>query len=229
MPQDEEGVEGPKFVLTAYADDVCVSIGGPNSISILRQCLEKFSAASSGEVSWNKSTALWCGHKNLSSIPPPSLPQNIAWRFDGVKYLGVYLGNPKMELKNWEGVLEQITCQFKTWEGLCRSLSYRGCSLVINNLIAARFWHKAIALQPPKELMLAIQRAMVNLFWSGYHWLRPAVLHRPRKEGGQGVMDITGRVVAFRLQSVHKLLFTEQLPWRPCAFFFAATGRRITV
>ena len=145
--------------------------------------METLSAASSGEVNWNKSTALWCGHKNLSSIPPPSLPQNIAWRFDGVKYLGVYLGNLKMELKNWEGVLEQITCRLKTWEGLCRSLSYRGRSLVINNLITARLWHKAIALQPPKELTLAIQRAIVNLFWSGYHWL-PACWTAPPPEGG---------------------------------------------
>ena len=61
---------------------------------------------------------------------------------------------------------------------------------------------------------------MVNLFWSGYHWLQPAVLHRPWNEGGQGVMDITGRVMAFRLQSLHKLLFTERLPWRPFALLF---------
>ena len=219
MPQNNGGVEGPRFVLTAYADDVCVSIRDQNSVLCLRQCLEKFSAASSSEVNWNKSTALWCGHKDLSSIPPPLLPQGMVWKNDGVKYLGVYLGNPEIESKNWEGVVEQIESRLKTWKGLLRSLSYRGRSLVINNLIAAKLWHKMIALQPPKGKVLAIQRALVNFFWSGYHWLQPAILYSSRKEGGQGVTDISGRVTAFRLQTVQKLLFTERLPWRPFAFF----------
>ena len=68
----------------------------------------------------------------------------------GLNTLEFIFGNPKMQFKNWEGVLEQIICRLKTWEGLCRSLSYRGRSLVINNITAARLWQKALALQPPK-------------------------------------------------------------------------------
>ena len=205
---------------TAYADDVCILIRDQNSISVLQKCLEKLSAASSSEVNWNKSLGLWCGKNSISSpIKTTSLPENLTWRTDGVKYLGSYLGNREMEVKNWEGMLEQVTSRLKKWERLLRSLSYRGRTLVINNLIAAGLWHKAIALQPPRGLIVDIQRVLVKFFWSGYHWLRPAVLYRPRKEGGQGVVDISSRIMAFRLQSVQRLLFNEQIAWHLFAHF----------
>ena len=62
-------------------------------------------------------------------------------------------------------------------------------------------------------------KMLVNFSWSGYHWLQPEILYYPRKEGGQGVINIFGQIVAFRLQSLQKLLFTEQLTWQPFAFF----------
>ena len=122
-------------------------------------------------------------------------------------------------MKNWEGVLEQINYRLKTWEGLLKSLSYKGRTLVINNLIATKLWHRITVLQPSNQVIMAIQRMLVNLFLSRYHWLQPEILCYPRKEGGQGVINIFGRIVAFRLQSLQKLLFTEQLTWRPFAFF----------
>jgi len=101
-------------VVTAYADDVCILIRDQNSISVLQRCLEKFSAASSSEVNWNKGLGLWCGKNSTSSpIKTPSLPENLTWRTDGVKYLGIYLGNREMEVKNWEGMLEQVTSRLK--------------------------------------------------------------------------------------------------------------------
>ena len=177
---------------TEYADDVCVLIRRMNNVSALQRCPRDFSAVSSGGINWNKSTALWCGKSDLSCALPPLLPQNLVWRTDGVKYLAVYLGNHEMEMKNWEGVLEQIKYRLKTWEGLLKSLSYKGRTLVINNLIATKLWYRITVLQPSNQRIMAIQRMLVNLFWSGYHWLQPEILYYPRKEGGQGVINIFG-------------------------------------
>ena len=59
-------------------------------------------------------------------------------------------------------MVEQITYHFKVWEQLLMVLSSGGRSLVINNLMTAGLWFKVIALQPPMELILTIQRALVD-------------------------------------------------------------------
>lgn len=60
----------------------------------------------------------------------------------------------------------------------------------------------------------------MNFFWSGEHWTRAAVLYLPVYEGGQGLVDVKSRIVAFRLQAVQKFLYQEDLAWTPtaCAF-----------
>ena len=77
-------------------------------------------------------------------------------------------------------------------------LSYRGRVLIVNNLVASTLWH---------SLSEGIQRAAVDFFWSGLHWLRSAILYLPMQEG-QGLVDIAARITAFRLQTVYKDFFT---------------------
>ncbi|KAL7839945.1 hypothetical protein SRHO_G00266030 [Serrasalmus rhombeus] len=50
--------------------------------------------------------------------------------------------------------------------------------LVANNLITSALWHKFTVLNPPGQLIHNIQKALVNFFWNGQHWLRAAVLCR---------------------------------------------------
>lgn len=41
------------------------------------------------KINWTKSEALWCGSER-SNVP--QLPDNVMWRKDGFKFLGVFLG-----------------------------------------------------------------------------------------------------------------------------------------
>lgn len=47
----------------------------------------------------------------------------------------------------------------------------------------------------------------------GFLWLRAAVLYLPIAEGGQGLIDISSRVVALRLQTVQRLLYRQHSLW----------------
>lgn len=58
---------------------------------------------------------------------------------------------------------------------------------------------------------------IVDFFWSGHHWLRSAVLYLPVHEGGQGLIHITARIAAFRLQMAQRLLYSLSLPWTDTA------------
>ncbi|KAI4896708.1 hypothetical protein NFI96_026383 [Prochilodus magdalenae] len=38
----------------------------------------------------------------------PSLPAGVSWKRDGIKYLGVYLGDEATRQRNWDGVVEKM-------------------------------------------------------------------------------------------------------------------------
>lgn len=96
-------------------------------------------------MNWIKSEALlfwnWLGLK-------PKLPEGLAWRKGGFKYLGVVLGDEADMMKNWEGVLEKVKGRLAKWKWLAPNISYRGQILIVNNLVASSLWHKMACLDP---------------------------------------------------------------------------------
>ena len=206
----------PSIVVSAYADDVAVVIKNDNDISAFVKCLNLFCLASSLNCNWNKSKALWVPSlKNnplgTRLVPPVHLPSKLKWVEEGVKYLGVFLGSPFYVLKNWDGMVEHVKKRLGLWKRALPHLSYRARVLVVNNLVASSLWHKFICLQPPEVLLKAVQRLLVDFFWSGFHWLQPNVICRPLAEGGQGLVDIKSRIMAFRLCSTQMLMHEKQL------------------
>ncbi|KAK3558073.1 hypothetical protein QTP86_007317 [Hemibagrus guttatus] len=97
-------------------------------------------------------------------------------------------------------------------------MSYRGRTLVINNLAASFLWHKLACVDPPPNLLASIQALLVDFFWDGLHWIPQSVLHLPKEEGEQGLVQLASRTAAFRLQFLQRLLTgPKDLIWRPVA------------
>ncbi|KAK3541512.1 hypothetical protein QTP86_028172, partial [Hemibagrus guttatus] len=141
---------------------------------------------SSAKVNWAKSEAIlvgeWGGER-------PTLPGGLVWKKDGFKYLGVYLGNNEFLNKNWEGTVEHVKGRLSRWKRLVPRMSYRGRTLVINNLAASSLWHKLACVDPPPNLLASIQALLVDFLWDGLHWIPQSVLHLPKEEGGQGLVQ----------------------------------------
>ncbi|KAJ3584784.1 hypothetical protein NHX12_015279, partial [Muraenolepis orangiensis] len=93
------------MVLSVYADDVVVFVRDQTDIDVLVDIVREFSSASAARVNWKKSEALAVGEWSGGL---PVLPQNMVWRKDGFKYLGVFLGKEIVVLNNWEDVTEKI-------------------------------------------------------------------------------------------------------------------------
>ena len=210
--------EYPSIVLSAYADDVSVRVKDDKDTAALIKCLDSFRLASSLKCNWEKSKALWVPSvkNNLSGMapaPPVHLPAKLKWVDDGIQYLGVFLGSTQyVKKKNWDGVVERVKRRLSRWRRALPHLSYKGRVLVINNLVASSLWHRFVCLQPPEDLLKEVQRQLSDFFWGGHHWLRPNVVCQPLAEGGQGMVDIKSRIMAFRLCSVQRLMSDEQLP-----------------
>lgn len=105
-----------------------------------------YGGASSAKINWSKSEALWCGSER-SKVP--QLPNNVQWKKDGFKFLGVFLGSETYKEKNWEGLLEKVCLRLSNWKWIIPQLSYRGRVLIANNLVASALWHKMAVLETP--------------------------------------------------------------------------------
>lgn len=203
----DPGIDSVK--LTAYADDVTVVIKDTEDVTKLVSTLNTFQQASSARINWEKCESFIVG--DWKSEGPPKLPQQCGWARDGFKVLGVYFGTTGYTEKNWEGLADKVILRIQKWRWILPHLSFRGRCLVINNLAASMLWHKFTVLDPPKELLLGVQKAFVNFFWDGCHWLPQGVLYLPVAEGGQGLIHLESKVLAMRLQSLQKLLYSSDL------------------
>ncbi|KAK3567663.1 hypothetical protein QTP86_020408, partial [Hemibagrus guttatus] len=76
----------------------------------------------------------------------------------------------------------------------------------------------SIRRDPPPNLLANIQAQLVDFFWDGLHWIPQSVLHLPKVEGGQGLVQLFSRAAAFRLQFIQELLTgPRDLVWRAAA------------
>ena len=215
----------PPLVLSAYADDISVLIRNQGDVDNLTESLTLYQKASSAKVNWDKSEALLIGQ--WTDRQTPKLPGDLGWGRQGLRVLGVSLGTEEYERKNWEGVLEKVCARLTKWKWLLPQLSYRGRVLIANNLVASALWHRLTVLTPPRGLIHAIQKEIVDFFWSGQHWTRASVLYLPVQEGGQGLVDINSRVTAFRLQTAQRLLYSLGLPWTDTACLLLRKAGRL--
>lgn len=211
--------------LSAYADDLSVFVTTDQDVAVLESRIIMYEKATSARVNWAKSEAFLVG--SWEDTTPPLLPSVLSWSKTGVKLLGIYFGNEQFMQQNWEGLLDRVKGRLQSWQWLLSQLSFRGRVLIINNLVASMLWHKLVCLEPPLFLLNEIQKCLVQFFWSGHHWLRPAVLYPPCEEGGQGLIDIHSRMAAFRLQAAQRLLYTPQLSWRDLAFCLLQKAGRL--
>ena len=133
-----------------------------------------------------------------------------------MKYLGVFLGDDTTVQKNWEGVLDKVRGRLQKWKWLLPQVSYRGRTIIINNLVASALWHKFAGVKPSVGLIKSIQREMVNFFWDKLHWVPQAVLFLSKEDGGQGLINLASRRDTYRLQFIQKLLTgPSDQAWRP--------------
>ncbi|KAK3523094.1 hypothetical protein QTP86_014400, partial [Hemibagrus guttatus] len=112
---------------------------------------------------------------------------------------------------------EHVKGRLSRWKRLVPRMYDRGRTLVINNLAVSSLWHKLACVDPLPNLLTSIQALLVDL-WDGLHWIPQSVLHLPKEEGGQGLVQLASRAAAFRLQFLQRLLTgPKDLIWRPVA------------
>ncbi|KAG6924952.1 hypothetical protein G0U57_016041, partial [Chelydra serpentina] len=165
-------------------------------------CQAIYSAASSAQVNWVKSSGLVVGDGWQASSLPPAL-QAIRWSAGPLLYLGVCLSATHPSLpENWHDLEGRVTERLRRWTGLLRCLSFRGRALVLNQLVLSMLWYRLNTLVPAPDFLANLRKLILEFFWSGLHWVSAGVLHLPLEEGGQGLKCLCTQVHVFCLQTL---------------------------
>lgn len=69
----------------------------------------------------------------------------------------MFLGNEIVVQKNFEGAVEKIKGRLDKLKFLLPKMSYRGCILIINNLLASSLWHRLMCVGPPSNFLFKVQ------------------------------------------------------------------------
>ena len=198
----------PPVKSSGYADDVDSFITRDSEFVALTKCIDIYERASSAKVNFVKSEGLWCG----SWRGRQDAPLNLRWNSEGLKCLGVFLGNTEaFEQRNWEGLLEAAQQRLSVWKPLFRHLSIKGRVVLVNSLAASKLWHKLQVLTPPKPLLRNLQKYFIDIIWcEGKHWLRQETLALHPSDGGLGLADIAVKLSSFRAQYIRDVLLSSK-------------------
>lgn len=79
----------------------------------------------------------------------------------------------------------KVCAQLSKWQWL----SYRERFLDVNNLAASTLWHKLKLLSPPRNVVVDIQKQLVNVLWLRQHWIQAAAPSLPVEESRQALVD----------------------------------------
>ncbi|CAM2107530.1 unnamed protein product [Caretta caretta] len=111
-----------QLVLLAYSD-VLLVVQDPGDLAWVEACQAVYSAASSTQVNWVKSSGVVVGDGWQVSSFPPAL-QAIRWSAGLLLYLSVYLSaTHPSPLKNWHDLEGTVIERLQKWTGLLRCLS----------------------------------------------------------------------------------------------------------
>ena len=111
-------------------------------------------------MSIGKSEGLRCGNWQCRK----AAPMGLKWNNEGLKLLGIYLGNSDDYVnKNWSELGHSVQTKLEWWARFAEIMSYHGRIHVINQLIASKLNHKFISTYEYVQLFMQNSNLDFNL------------------------------------------------------------------
>lgn len=191
-----------RITSTGFADDVHFFISENQQFQLITDAFNLYSRQSGALLNTTKSKGLFCGAWKTRD----DKPLQSHWSTEGLKVLGVYIGNSQQwEYENWKTLIIKLKGTLNNWSRFLKTTSYLGRKIICNQLAGSQLIHTLNVLHPPKEFLQEVQKAMVNFIWQGKHWLHPNFLYAPIEDGGLGLTHLEAKVKSLRLKLIQDL------------------------
>uniref|UniRef100_A0A3B4VFF3 Reverse transcriptase domain-containing protein n=1 Tax=Seriola dumerili TaxID=41447 RepID=A0A3B4VFF3_SERDU len=186
------------FKANLYADDILLTLSRPTlSVPHLMKLISDFSTFFGYKINWFKSEAISLNRlthpSHLNSIP-------VAWRSEGMRYLGVNIRSPIDSIfeSNGPKLLKTIRDDLNRWTNLPLSLWGRAEVLKMNVLPKLAFLFSAIPLEIPQKWFIEIDKSFSLFLRKGK---KPRIGRKklvvPRNKGGLGTQDVYAHYLSY--------------------------------
>lgn len=187
---------------TAFADDVNFLITNDQDFESIKQAFRYYSQQSGAQLNEAKSSGLFCGQWKSRS----DTPLQCQWNSEGMKFLGIYLGNDKKyEEQNWQQLTTKIKGTLNKWSQHVKLTSFFGRKIICNQLIGSLLIHTVNILQPLKPFIQEVQKDLNNFLWQGKHWVHSNYLYAPHDKGGLDLINIQAKIYSLRLSLANRI------------------------
>ena len=191
------------IVASAHADDLYVILVDNRGFLVLHTAFVTYARASGAKLNCSKSRGLF----SVSWSHRTDNPLGFEWNSEGLKVLGVYLGNSQeWEAKNWTALTESIQSGIDRYTKWKHSTTIRGRRIIANQLLGSKLVHVLTVLQPPKQFITTIHLKLIKFVWGGRHWLNQNHVFAEPRVGGIGLTNIHCKAMTLRLRFLASFL-----------------------
>jgi hypothetical protein len=185
LPGINIGKRANKTVVVAYADKVTIFVTLPTELPIIHYAILCYEKATGARLNTKKSKALTVGGWSTTTVPL-GIPYA-----NEVKILGITFSNTTEQStkKSWAIVTNRVRAQaMNTYaRDLCLSQRIR----YVHTYRLAKIWYTAQIFPAPITCTQQLNTAITWYIWKGTTFRVPlSTLHRPKKQGGWGLIDI---------------------------------------
>lgn len=209
---------GPTITHLFFADDmVLFSEATEQHVQIIKDCLERFSAASGQKISLSKSQIFFS--KNVS--------QELANKISGIaginttNNLGKYLGVPSIHGRVTNSLftplLDKISKRLEGWK--MKFLTLAGRQVLVQSVLASIPYYAMQSTLLPVGVCDSIDQKIRNFLWGGdaskrnCHLVCWDQITKPKEEGGLGIRPAKDMNKAFLAKLAWRMLSEDESLW----------------
>lgn len=203
--------------ITQLADDTTLFLHSKEEITKALNVIEIFGSFSGLKLNRSKTEGIWLGKLKHSR----DKFENVNWKSDPIKSLGIYLGINKIECKtlNFSKMYGKIETTLSNWKK--RNLTLIGKITVIKSLIIPQITFLASVSEIEKKEIKKIQTLIYKFIWDNkVEKVKRETLSLELYEGGLKMIDIEKYIDAIKIGWIKKLTTKDSANWKTIPRFY---------
>ncbi|MCG8049147.1 MAG: reverse transcriptase domain-containing protein [Candidatus Thiodiazotropha endolucinida] len=206
--------------ISLYADDSTAILTDVNSVGKVLDTCKCFGRASGAKLNILKTKGIFLGKWKRRE----DHPFGISW-VDNCKILGVKLGNFLTDDEIWNDLL----LRFSKCLNFCkmRNIPFKGKSLIVNVLACSKLWYIGSILIPPAHYIKQFEKHIFQFMWNNkVETLSRKSMKLPFLEGGQNVVNVRHKLMAFQLKHIQQIIGNNNAKWKYFAVYWLGMSLR---
>ena len=209
---------GPLLSNLAFADDLILfAEASVDQAQVIRECLDKFCAASGSKVSFDKSRVYFSENTNLELRDSICTELQMEATSDLGKYLGVPTIHGRSTKGDYQYLVDRVNSKLAGWKA--KTLSLAGRATLVQSCISTIPYYTMQSAKLPRATCDELDRKARKFLWGGNETVKKTHLvawenvSKQKGEGGLGIRSMRQANAAFLAKLGWRILTEPDALW----------------